>query len=305
MGVVIGAVVVTFNAPATTVADCLRSVLDAGGVDACVLVDTGGDAVVPPELADRVELLRVPNRGYGAAVNAGCRRVRQIGATAVAVLNDDVVVRAGWLEPLRAALGGVVGVAQPVILDAGPGPAVVSSLGVGVDRHGAGVDLGRGTSPPEPGSNVALDLFTGGAFLVSGDYLDATGGFDERWFLYYEDADLARRGAELGWEHRLATSSTVEHIGGVSTSADVDRTRYLQERNRLWFAARHLPARVVGRALWLSVRRLRHHPRRVHARALVAGVLGMPVRSVERWRARRVSGGSGGRSAPRRHAADD
>lgn len=302
MGLVIGAVVVTYNAPAATVSACLRSLLDGGGVDACVLVDNGGRATVPTELGDRVEMLTTPNDGYGAAVNAGCRRLRELGAGTVAVLNDDVVVRPGWLAEAVAALRDAVGVVQPVILETGREPPVVSSLGVGFDRHGAGIDLGRGAPPPEPGECVPLDVFTGGAFVASMAYLDATGGFDERWFLYYEDADLALRARDLGWEHRLVTSSVVEHVGGVSTSTAAARTRYLQERNRLWFAARHHPPKVVGRALWLSLRRLRHEPRGVHARALVAGVAGMPLRLLERWRASRVSGGSGGRPAPRRSA---
>jgi GT2 family glycosyltransferase len=195
-------------------------------------------------------------------------------------------------------------VAQPVIVGSAAEGGRVSSLGVEFDRYGAGVDLGRDGTPPEPGASVPLDVFTGGAFVASVEFLEATGGFDERWFLYYEDADLALRGRELGWEYRLVTGSAVEHVGGVSTSTDGARTRYLQERNRLRFAARHLPLDVVGRALWLSVRRLRYPPRGVHVRALAAGVAGMPVGFVERRRARRrVSGGPAGRSAPTRRAA--
>lgn len=301
----IGAVVVTYNAPAATVAACLRSLFAAGGVDACVLVDNGGRASTPTELADRVEVIATPNRGYGAAVNVGCRRLRELGAGTVAVLNDDVVVRPGWLADAVASLHGDVGVVQPVILEAGREPPVVSSLGVDFDRHGAGIDRGRGSPPPPPGRPLPLDVFTGGAFVASAAYLDATGGFDERWFLYYEDADLALRARELGWEHRLSTGSVVEHVGGVSTSTAAERTHYLQERNRLWFAARHHRPSVAARAVWLSVRRLRHEPRGVHARALVAGVAGMPVRFLERCRARRVSGGSGGRPVPTQHASVD
>jgi N-acetylglucosaminyl-diphospho-decaprenol L-rhamnosyltransferase len=289
---VIGAVVVTYNAPAATVTACLRSLREAGGVDRCVLVDTGGRADVPADLTDTVEVLAVPNRGYGAAANAGWRRLRELDADVIAILNDDVAVRPGWIEALVPALAGRVGVAQPVIVGSGPGSAGVSSLGVEFDRYGAGVDVGRGGPPPPPGRFVPLEVFTGGAFVVTAAFLEATGGFDERWFLYYEDADLAFRGRELGWEYRLATSAVVEHTGGVSTSADSDRTRYLQERNRLLFVARHLAAPVLGRAIWLSVRRLRYEPRRVHASALAAGIARMPVRLIERWRARRISDGA-------------
>lgn len=302
VGPVIGAAVVTYNAPAATVASCLHSVLAGGGIDACVLVDTGGRCELPADLVGRVELLQVSNRGYGAAANAGWRRLRELGADRIAVLNDDVVVRPGWTDGLNAALDGRVGVAQPVIVGAGDDVGRVSSLGVAFDPYGAGVDVGRGDQPPEPGDVVAIDAFTGGAFIATDAFLTALDGFDERWFLYYEDADLARRGRQAGWEYRLVTGSVVEHVGGVSTSTDVGRTRYLQERNRLWFAARHLPWPVLGRAVWMSVRRLRHPPYGVHARALSAGVAGMPRRLVERRRAGAVSRGRVGRHDPTRRA---
>ena len=132
-----------------------------------------------------------------------------------------------------------------------------------------------------------LEFFTGGAVAFSAEFLDATGGFDERWFLYYEDVDLARRGAELGWRYRLVPAAVVEHHGGVTTGAMAARTRYLQERNRLWSAVRHEPPSTVARAFWLSLRRLRHEPRGVHARALAAGLAGAPRRVIERARTRR------------------
>jgi hypothetical protein len=41
-------------------------------------------------------------------------------------------------------------------------------------------------------------MFTGGAVLFGAPFLAAVGGFDERYFLYYEDIDLARRGRAAG-----------------------------------------------------------------------------------------------------------
>jgi GT2 family glycosyltransferase len=291
---VIGAVVVTYNAPVATVGACLAALLAAGGVDACVLVDTGGRAAMRTTLDPRVEYMTMANRGYGAAVNAGCRRLLELGADTIAVLNDDIVVRAGWVQELASALTDRVGVAQPVLVDGSSGCDVVSSLGVEFDRYGAGVDRGRGAPLPEPGHTVPVDVFTGGAFAMTAAFVASTGGFDERWFLYYEDADLALRGRALGWQYRLVTGAVVVHAGGVSTSVDPDRTRYLQERNRLWFAARHLDARTVVRAVSLSIRRLRHEPRRAHRRALAAGLAGVPARLRDRWRGRAALNGAAG-----------
>ena len=284
----IAAVVVTFSAPAEMLEACLASLRRCREIDLVIVVDTGGRA--DPSDPD-VRLIRVSNRGYGAAANAGIRIARAAGADMIALLNDDVEVRSDWMPPLVAALTDDtaperIGAAQPMLLAANR--EQVNSLGVRIGADGAGVDIGIGGDPPLQPFVAELDLFTGGAVLFSAEFLAAVGGFDERYFLYYEDVDLARRGSELGWTYRIVTASVVHHVGGASTGALGDRTRFLQERNRLWAAFRFADAATIGGAVWLSVRRLRHRPHGVHARALAFGMLGAPARVVERARARRL-----------------
>lgn len=270
---VIVGVVVTHAAAPELLDRCVAALRDAGGLDHVVVVDNGGSASVSD--GSGVELLRTPNEGYGAAANVGFARAAELGADAFVLLNDDVIVRSGWLTPLVAELVGDVGAVQPKLLFADAEPPTINSLGVAIDPHGAGVDIGAG-EPDHDHPTSDIDAFTGGAVLLSRAFVEATGGFDERFVLYYEDADLAARGRHLGWRYRCAPASVVEHVGSVSTSRQPDRTRYLQERNRLWHAFRHCDAATIGRAVWLSVRRLRWQPRRLHARALLAGLAGAP-----------------------------
>lgn len=270
----IAAVVVTHSAPAAMLEACVSSIRTAGGVDRILVIDNGGIATVQ---GANMELVRVENHGYGAAANAGFVRALEMGATAIALLNDDIVVRPGWLSPLLDALAEpYVGAVQPKLLVAGSEPARVNSLGVQIGRDGAGTDIGDGTLDVAGGSPSEIAHFTGGAVLLSAEFLRTTGGFDERFFLYYEDADLASRGRALGWSYRLVPTSVVEHARSSSTAAAPGRTRFFQERNRLWHAFRHCDAPTQARAVWLSVRRLRHRPRGVHARALLAGLAGAP-----------------------------
>jgi GT2 family glycosyltransferase len=284
---VIAAVVVTFSASADVLDRCLRALRDAGGIDRVVVVDTGGSAVVAPDLS--VEVIRMANRGYGAAANLGFATVA--GASLVALLNDDVVVDRGWLRPLLdAAAHAGVGAVQPALT--GPDGRTVVSLGVALDRFGAGVDLGDGELLPVERPAAEIEIFTGGAVLFDARFLVATGGFDERWFLYYEDVDLALRGRDLGWRYLVVPASTVRHQRGTSTGDRPEQTRFLQERNRLWTAFRFGSWATILRATWLSGRRLRHQPSRVHRRALVAGLAGAPRRLIERIRAARRSGDS-------------
>jgi GT2 family glycosyltransferase len=240
-----------------------------------LIVVVNGDTLLDPDID--ADVVRVANHGYGAAANEGFRRALAVGATAVALLNDDVTVRAGWIAPLLGALDrSHVGAAQPKLLIAGTDPPRVNSLGVAIGPDGAGTDIGDGTLDVVVGAPSEIERFTGGAVLLSSDYLRATGGFDERFFLYYEDADLAARGAALGWTYMLVPASVVDHARGASTAVNADRTRFLQERNRLWHAFRHCDAATTTRAVWLSVRRLRRAPHGVHWRALAAGLAGAP-----------------------------
>ncbi len=253
-----------------------------------VVVDTGGSAMIAPDLADGIELVRTENRGYGAAANLGFASVD--GASSIALLNDDVVVGVDWLAPLTAALAADdVGAVQPALLDPDGG---VASLGVEIDRFGAGTDICGGEPLPIDRSIREIEIFTGGAVVFDADFLTATGGFDERLFLYYEDVDLARRGRRLGWRYRVVPESTVEHRRSTSTGERPDETLFLQERNRIWMAFRFGSVATMGSATWLSIRRLRHEPVGVHRRALIAGLGGAPRRLIERIRDGRAPKGS-------------
>ncbi len=287
----IAVVIVTFSGDAAMLDACIASVRAAGGADRIIVVDNGGRAVVDGAADSGVELIRPEhNLGFGGGANAGFRRTAELGASHVALLNDDIEVGRGWLAPLVAALSADdhLGAVQPKLLLAGSEPARVNSVGVTIGRDGAGNDVGFGEiDGPGFEAERQIESFTGGAVLFRSPFLAATGGFDDSYFLYYEDLDLARRGAEQGWSYRCVPSSVVWHRVSASTSQVGDRARYLQERNRLRFVFRFGDRAMIGPALWLSIRRVRWTPRRVHARALLAGLAAAPAALVARRRARR------------------
>jgi N-acetylglucosaminyl-diphospho-decaprenol L-rhamnosyltransferase len=293
----ISIVVVTHRGVGELVRSCLASITAAAEHDdspriATIVVDNSACPVaVAADYGSGVDdVIRVKNRGFGAAANAGIRLARQLSDAPVVVLNDDIEVTNGWLAPLLAALGRDkrVGAVQPALLR--HGTELINSLGVNLDRFAAGsdrgLDLAVSTLDTAIDAAQTIEVFTGGAVLFRPEFLEATGGFDERYFLYYEDVDLALRGAELGWTYRCATSSVVYHHGG-ATTADLgdDLVRY-QERNRLLAATRFASPRTVVRAFGLSIRRLRHAPRSAHAHALVGGLAAAPGAVARRLAAR-------------------
>jgi hypothetical protein len=278
-------VVLTFDPPDGMLEACVASVAAAGGWSRLVVVDNGGAAERRlRSLAATVEFdLVVPgaNLGFAGGMNLGIEHAVARGATHVALLNDDATVPAGWLDALLAAFASAerVGAVQPMLVLA-TDPPTVNSLGVELGRDGAGTDIGYGTPLPVPPDPAAapheIGIFTGGAVVLSAAFLADVGGFDARFFLYYEDVDLALRGAERGWRYRCVPGVQVRHVGSASTDQRPDVAVYHRERNRLWVLFRHRPWGDVARGLWLSVRRLRYPPRGVHARALLAGLAAAP-----------------------------
>jgi GT2 family glycosyltransferase len=288
-------VMVTHEAPVEQVVRALESVIAHTPLAKIFVVYNGTD---PAPLQGRcqtmapVTIIATLNRGYAAAVNLGLSATT---ADKVVVLNDDVEVTPQWWPPLAAALDGDVslGAVAPLLLLAKGIDAddeLINSAGVTLGADGAGTDIGYG-QPVEsaPGAPTEIEIFSGGAVMLRRQFWQGLGGWDTRYFLYYEDVDLSLRGAEAGWRYKLIPASRVIHAQGSTTSAPqfASRVVYLRERNRLWIAWRFgRPSQIVG-ALWLSVRRLRHPPRRIHAQALWAGVLIAPALLRSRWIASR------------------
>lgn len=289
------AVVLTYDAPEGMLRDAVASVLAGGGVHRVIVVDNGVRAreslagidggAVPLEVVATGR-----NLGFAGGMNVGIEQALQAGADAVVVLNDDVVVEQGWLEILAAELAtdATIGGVQPKLLFADREPPTVNSVGVTIGPDGAGTDIGYGE--PDDGrfdEAADVDACTGGALLLRAAMLRQVGCFDERLFMYYEDVDLCRRATVAGWRFRCVPAARVWHRGGATSDTVPARVAYYRERNRIWMLFRWAAWPVVARGLWLSVRRVRHAPRRVHARALLAGLGGGPRQLWARWTRRR------------------
>lgn len=287
-GAVLAVVVLTFSQPPDVLAACVGSLARSGDADSIVVVDNGGrvsEPAVDAAAGRPVAVLRPPrNLGFAGGMNLGMRRALDDGASAVAILNDDTTVTNGWLTALAERLGtGGVGAVQPKILFQGSHPPRINSVGVRWRPDGAGIDIGHGeVDLGQYDRGGRIDAFTGAAVLLARPFIIATGGFDEEYFLYYEDIDLSLRGRELGWHYLCEPAAVVHHRAGASTSADPEQRRYWEERNRLWCLGRHAPAGNVARGLLRSGARLARHPTRSQWRAVVDGAGGVPRRRRDR-----------------------
>jgi GT2 family glycosyltransferase len=131
---------------------------------------------------------------------------------------------------------------------------VVNNVGSVLVEGGYGAD--RGFLEPDRGQyDEAAEVFAwcGGGVLLRRAYLEDAGLFDERFFLYYEDTDLAWRGRSRGWRYRYVPEARLRHIHAASSGEGTALFQHYVERNRLLMLVKNAPRRLalaaVGRYL--------------------------------------------------------
>ena len=88
-----------------------------------------------------------------------------------------------------------------------------------------------------------------GAFLCCRrSILKDIGGFDEKFFLYYEDVDLCLRATQAGWEVWHVPEAVVEHQSGASFGGDLSKQKEIYYVNQYYFFQKHF-GRPVAWAL--------------------------------------------------------
>ncbi len=113
--------------------------------------------------------------------------------------------------------------------------------GYGADRGWLEVDRGQYDEPTD------VDAWCGAAVLLRRAYLDEVGDFDESLFLYYEDVELSRRGAQRGWRYRTCPRSVVRHVHAAASGEGSAVKEHYNERNRLLVATRYEPLAQASR----------------------------------------------------------
>jgi hypothetical protein len=133
---------------------------------------------------------------------------------------------------------------------------IVQNAGSVIGPHGLGLNRGyHRPDGPAFGEPVDVPAWCGAAVLLRSSYLQDVGLLDPRWFLYYEDTDLAWRGLRRGWRYRYVPAARVAHahsttIGHGSALYDVQHTR-----NRILTVTKNAPRAEVF-ATWRDEARL-------------------------------------------------
>jgi N-acetylglucosaminyl-diphospho-decaprenol L-rhamnosyltransferase len=205
--------------------------------------------VTAKQWGDRVEVIAAPqNRGYGYAVNHGVEQSRKLPAPPeyIYVLNSDAYPDPGSLQAMVRVLDthADVGIAGSRIH--GPAgdtqatafrfPSVSSEFEAMATFGPISRLLSRFVvSPPEPPASCEVDWIPGTSMLIRRRAFEQIEGFDEGFFLYYEETDICRRARAAGWKTFYVANAGITHIGSVSTGIG-DQARRMPG---YWFASRH------------------------------------------------------------------
>jgi N-acetylglucosaminyl-diphospho-decaprenol L-rhamnosyltransferase len=176
------------------------------------------------------------NLGYGRAAN---RALRDGGGELVCVSNADVLPEPGALAALAiVAEESKVGMVGPVFGgDTDRYHAALPGTATMLARIFAGSFGERPQPSPAPGEVAAVGQPSGACFVLARDTWEVMGGFDEGFFLWYEDVDLAKRMHDAGYRNLVAGSAQVGHTGA---EAFVQIDRHEQQAIRLRSVERYI-----------------------------------------------------------------
>jgi GT2 family glycosyltransferase len=205
------------------------------------------------------------NLGFAGGVNLGARHAT---GEVLALLNNDARPHPDWAKAAIRHLRAdptIASVASRVLDWDGERVDFVDGgltwFGMGYKQH-AGKSLAElGSGDHERPRDVLFG--TGSAMFVRADVFRSLGGFDERFFMFYEDVDLGWRLNLRGWRVRYEPASIAYHRHHASMSTvdgkDNARELYLLQRNALAMIYKNYSdetlARVMPAALALTVRR--------------------------------------------------
>jgi len=250
-----------------------------------IVVDNGSD---PRDVAKLSRVFPRPrivssreNLGFTGGNNLGMRVAR---GEYVLLLNNDVEVDPGFLEPLVAAMEADPGLGaaspkiryyhDPLRLQYAGGTAVDARTGQARWIGSGEIDEGQHDVSGE------TEMGHGAALMIRRRVLEEVGLLGEDFFIYYEELDFGTRLRRAGWRVHYAAESVVWHKESVTVGKASPFKTYFQTRNRVLYLRRHASgrrralalARLVGLVAPVHIARHALAGQWEHARAVIRGL---------------------------------
>ena len=199
------------------------------------------------------------NYGFAGGYN---RALQQVKADYYVLLNDDVEVTPGWIEPVVAQMQQHpdTAICQPKLLMYDQRDTFEYAGGAGgfLDKYGYPFCRGRMFTSLEQDNgqyNTPGEIFwaSGAAMFVRADVWHQLGGLDDDFFAHMEEIDFCWRAKNAGYRVEYCPQSTVFHVGGGTLPKSNPRKTYLNFRNNMALLYKNLPKR---RLAWVMCSRI-------------------------------------------------
>ena len=250
----VAAVIVTYNNE-DTISACAKS-LQTRNIKAIVVDNASQDGTIRVIRKNASQVVQnKTNLGFAAAVNIGCKQY--IDWEYVLLLNPDAELKSSLDEAVQHFRNhpktGVIGLG---LHDSKTGKLERDSFGAEPTLSNL---LQRKISTTENYklqiTNYSLvDWVSGGAMVIRNETFHDVGGFDEDFFLYWEDIDFCHRARKAGWQVLRIPSIHVDHHRGVSLEDKKTKTR-LYDTSADRYYQKH-----YSKALW----QIQHFLRRIY-----------------------------------------
>ena len=210
-----------------------------------ILVDNGSTdgsvELVEHRFPNVIVVRNAENKGFAAGNNDG---IRTASGKYIATINNDAVAAPNWLEELINSIkhDDSMGMAASKMLFY-DWPEVINSTGISLDRAAIAWDR-LGGQPSDRSEVTPVEIFgpCAGAALYKRAMIEDIGLFDEDFFMYLEDVDLAWRGRLRGWRCIYVPTAEVRHIHSASSIEGSAFKNRLLGRNKVWTTIKNYPA---------------------------------------------------------------
>ncbi|SEN97411.1 hypothetical protein SAMN05216436_12732 [bacterium A37T11] len=208
-------------------------------------------------------VLNGENFGFAGGYN---RVLEQVKADYFVLLNSDVEVTPGWIEPVIQLLetNPTIAAAQPKVLNFYQRDTFEHAGAAGgfIDRYGFPFCRGRILNVLEKDEgqyNDSCEIFwaTGAALFIRSSCWNSIKGFDSDFFAHMEEIDLCWRLKMQGHRIWYCGESVVYHVGGGTLQKENPFKTYLNFRNNLFMLQKNLPflraILIISIRLWIDL----------------------------------------------------
>ena len=244
-------ILVNYNG-SQVVIDCLDSLQNTLQTIAheVIVVDnasTDGSADLIETLFPTVHLVRQSqNCGFGAGNNLGASFAN---GEFLLLLNTDTLLTFDILPYLVDLMrqDPTIGIIGPQLLnpDGGLQRSTAPEIGIWGEYQALKQQLDDRNHRHQIDRQFAkmqeVDIVVGAALFVRRGLFEVLAGFDETFFMYFEESDLCRRAQTKGWKVVYAPSVSLIHLGGYSVSKTPDKLRLDYRRSQLYYYQKHRP----------------------------------------------------------------